>query len=132
MIRPTLLAFAVSDDRLSRLRFCCMKLGIAVKPVSTEDYAQPLGALLGLQERIAAEANDQAEVGEMLVMAAFDNALVNRFLAALRQLRIPPFRLKAMLTPTNVAWDACHLYAELSAEHAAMERIHEPSQSTPS
>ena len=124
MIRPTLLAFAVSDDRLSRLRFCCMKLGIIVKPVSPEDYAQPLGALLGLQERINAEVTGDAEVGEMLVMAAFDNALVNRFLAALRQLRIPPFRLKAMLTPTNVLWNACQLYAELSAEHIAMGRAH--------
>lgn len=131
MIRPTLLAIAVSDDRLSRLRFCCMKLGITVKPVVPEDYAQPLGALLGLQERVDATAPDDAAVGEMLVMAAFDNTLVNRFLAALRQLRIPPFRLKAMLTPTNVAWNACQLYAELSAEHAAMERIHEPQQPAP-
>lgn len=131
MIRPTLLAFAVSDDRLSRLRFYCMKLGITVKPVAPEDYAQPLGALLGLQERVNAAVSNDAAVGEMLVMAAFDNALVNRFLAALRQLRIPPFRLKAMLTPTNIAWNACHLYTELSAEHAAMERIHEPQQPAP-
>ena len=123
MTRPTLLAFAVSDDRLSRLRFCCLKLGIAVKPVAPEDYAQPLGALLGIQDRVDA-ATDIAPVGEMLVMAAFDDALVNRFLAALRQLRIPPFRLKAMLTPTNVLWNARQLYAELSAEHAAMGKAH--------
>ena len=132
MTRPTLLTYAVPEDRLSRLRFCCMKLGIVVKPVSPDAYAQPLGALLGLQESTDAADEDHAEVGEMLVLAAFDNALVNRFLAALRQLRIPPFRLKAMLTPTNIAWDARRLYAELSAEHAAMERIHEPPQSTPS
>ena len=124
MARPTLLAFAVSDDRLSRLRFCCLKLGITVTSVSPTDYAQPLGALLGLQERVDASP-ESLPVGEMLVMAAFDDALVNRFLAALRQLRIPPFRLKAMLTPTNVTWTAGRLYAELSAEHAAMGRAHE-------
>ena len=125
MSRPTLLAFALSDDRLSRLRFCCLKLGIAVKPVAPEDYAQPLGALLGLQERTD-EANADGSVGEMLVMAGFDDALLNRFLAALRQLRMPPFRLKAMLTPTNVLWNARQLYTELSAEHAAMGGVHEP------
>lgn len=125
MSRPTLLAFAVSPDRLSRLRFCCLSLGIAVKPVSPEDYGQPIGALLGIQERTDA-APAQAPIGEMLVMAAFPDALVNRFLAALRQLRIPPFRLKAMLTPTNVTWTACRLYAELSAEHAAMGQAHAP------
>ena len=126
MSRPTLLAFAVSDERLSRLRFCCLSLGIAVKPVPPEDYAQPLGALLGLQARADA-APEPGPVGEMLVMAAFDDALVNRFLAALRQLRIPPFRLKAMLTPTNVTWSASRLYAELSAEHAAMGQAHGPN-----
>ena len=126
MSRPTLLAFAVPDDRLSRLRFCCFTLGIVVKPVSPNDYAQPLGALLGIQARADA-APDGSPVGEMLVMAAFDDALVNRFLAALRQLRIPPFRLKAMLTPTNVTWNAQRLYAELSAEHAAMGQAHSPN-----
>lgn len=126
MPRPTLLAFAVSDDRLSRLRFGCMKLGILVKPVPPEDYAQPLGALLGLKER-ADTAPESGTVGEMLVMAAFDDALVNRFLAELRQMRVPPFRLKAMLTTTNAAWNARRLYAELSAEHAALGAAHRPS-----
>lgn len=125
MAKPTLLAFAVSEDRLSRLRFACMRLGVTVHPVAPEDYAQPLGALLGLQPRVEA-APQEGPVGEMLVMCAFDEALLNRFLAALRQLRIAPFRLKAMLTPTNVGWSAHQLYAELSAEHAAMSRIHTP------
>ena len=126
MSRPTVLAFAVADDRLSRLRFCCLPLGITVKPIVPEDYTQPLGALLGLMERSDA-APEPGTVGEMLVMAAFDDALINRFLPALRQLRIPPFRLKAVLTPTNVTWNACRLYAELSAEHAAMGRAHTPN-----
>ena len=126
MSRPTLLAYALTDDRLSRLRFCCLKLGIAVKPVPEEDYDQPLGAVLGMQERTDAAPED-SPVGEMLVMAGFDDALLNRFLAALKQLRIPPFRLKAMLTPTNVLWNARRLYDELSAERAAMTRIHESS-----
>ena len=126
MSRPTLLAFAVSDDRLSRLRFCCLSLGIAVKPVAPEDFGQPLGALLGIMERADA-APEPGPVGEMLVMTAFDDALAHRFLAALRQLRIPPFRLKAMLTPTNVTWNARRLYAELSAEHAAIGQAHAPN-----
>ena len=126
MTRPTVLTFAVTDDRLSRLRLCCLKLGIVVKPVPVADYAQPLGTLLGLQEPLSHAAEDGSPIGEMLVMCAFDDALLNRFLAALRQLRMPPFRLKAMLTPTNVTWNAHQLYAELSAEHEAMGQAHAP------
>jgi hypothetical protein len=35
-------------------------------------------------------------------------------------MKIAPVALKAVLTETNSAWDSLKLYAEISAEHAAM------------
>ena len=50
-MRPTILTFNLSESRLSKLRFLCMKLGLAVKAVPAEDFSQPIAALCGLAER---------------------------------------------------------------------------------
>ena len=34
---------------------------------------------------------------------------------------MPPIALKAILTPTNSAWNSLTLHGELSSEHAALE-----------
>ena len=43
------------------------------------------------------------------------------FSSALRTLGLG-VRLKAVLTPTNVGWNACQLYAELCREREAFRR----------
>lgn len=117
MAKPTVLAFGLTGARLDALRCCCLPLSIAVISVPAGDLSQPLGALLGLMPRSAPSAT--APIGEMLVMAAFDDALLDRFLAALKAL--PSFPLKAMLTPMNVMWSGARLYAELTKEHQRMQ-----------
>ena len=119
MSRPTILTCHFSDARLSKLRFICMKLGLAVKPVPAEELCQPIGALCGLSERIeAAPAEDFAE--ELLIFCHMDNAAVNRFLTTAKQLRFAPVALKAILTPTNAAWTPVRLCAELKQEREAV------------
>lgn len=121
MPRPTILAFNLSDFRLNKLRFLCMKLGTLVKPVPQEEWNQPLSVLCGLkQPEEAASAEPFTE--EMIVFCQMDNALVNRFIQTARQQRIPPFPLKAILTPTNADWTPARLCQELKEEHAAMQR----------
>lgn len=122
MSRPTILAFNLPETRLARLRFLCMKLGTVVKVVPPEDYSQPLSALCGLSERSGDAPAEAAFPEEMIVFCHMDNALVNRFIQTARQQRVPPFPLKAMLTPTNAAWTPVQLCAELKEEHAAMQR----------
>ena len=118
-MRPTILTFNLSDARLSKLRFLCMKLGLMVKPVPAEDCCQPISALCGLSDPAdAAPAESFPE--EMLVFCHMDNAAVNRFLQTAKQMRFAPVALKAILTPTNAAWTPAQLCAELRDERAAV------------
>ena len=118
-MRPTILTFNLSESRLSKLRFLCMKLGLAVKAVPAEDFSQPIAALCGLAERADA-APAEAFPEEMLVFCHMDNALVNRFLQTAKQMRYAPVALKAILTPTNAEWIPVQLCAELRQERAAV------------
>ena len=118
-MRPTILTFNLTDARLSKLRFLCMKLGLAVKPVPAEDCCQPISALCGLSDPAdAAPAESFPE--EMLVFCHMDNAAVNRFLQTAKQMRFAPVALKAILTPTNAAWTPAQLCAEFKQERAAV------------
>ena len=118
-MRPTILTFNLSDARLSKLRFLCMKLGLMVKPIPAEDCCQPISALCGLSDPAdAAPAESFPE--EMLVFCHMDNAAVNRFLQTAKQMRFAPVALKAILTPTNAAWTPAQLCAELRDERAAV------------
>ena len=119
MPRPTILTFNLNESRLSKLRFLCMKLGAAVKPVLAEDFGQPISALCGLSER-GETSPAGAFPEEMLVFCHMDNAAVNRFLTTAKQMRFAPVALKAILTPTNAAWTPVQLCAELKDERAAV------------
>ena len=118
-MKPTILTFNLSNARLSRLRFLCMKLGVLVKAVPAEDFAQPIGALCGLSDRAEADVLE-AFPEEMLVFCHMDNAAVNRFLQTAKQMRYAPVALKAILTPTNAAWTPVQLCRELKDERAAV------------
>lgn len=126
-MRPTILTFNLNENRLSRLRFLCMKLGLLVRPVPAEDFCQPISALCGLSAPVEA-APAEAFPEEMLIFCHMDNAQVNRFLQTARQMRFAPVALKAVLTPTNAEWTPVQLCAELKDERAAVmkgEAAHE-------
>ena len=118
---PMILVFNIPADKLSKLRFTCMRLGIQVRPVENADYGQTIGALCGMAEHTddAAPADSFSE--DMLVMANFSQQLANRLLAALKQGRLP-IRLKAVVTPTNAHWNPVQLYQELTAEREAISK----------
>ena len=137
MSRPMILAYSLTADRLNRLRFLCMKLGVLVKAVPAADFAQPIGALCGVSERVecpeVAEVPDvpvapdapvapDVPVGEMIVFCHMSDVQVDRFLQTARQMRVPPFPIKAILTPTNAAWSAPQLYQELTQERQAIRQ----------
>ena len=133
-MRPTLLTYNITGDRLNRLRFVCMRQSILLSPVPPEDLAQPLGALCGLTPRLAVAPSTEPLPGEMLVMANLSRQQAERLLAALKQARLT-FPLKAVLTPTNAAWDAPRLFLELTAEREAIARQaradHAPEEAAP-
>lgn len=118
-MKPTILVFNLSETRLSKLRFLCMKLGLAVKPVPAEDCCQPISALCGLSDAVEA-VPAEAFPEEMLIFCHMDNAQVNRFLQTAKQMRFAPVALKAILTPTNAEWTPAQLCQELKQERAAV------------
>ncbi len=126
MSRPMILAFNVSPDRLSRLRLVCMRTGTLLRAVESTETAQPIGVLCGVMPPTAPTVPAPDFDGEMLLFANMSNAQVQKFLQTSRQMKAPTFPLKAVLTPTNAAWTAGKLHAELTAEHAAIQGQQEP------
>lgn len=127
-MRATLLAYNVPAPRLSKLCFVCMRLGAAVQEVPPEKQGQTLSALVGLTEADASlSAPDAPFADEMLVMSGFSPAMVNSLLSGIRQARLKPFRLKAMVTPTNLTWSSVYLHEQLLLEHDAIQAGRTPA-----
>lgn len=125
MTPPVLLCYNLEGDRGAKIRMAAMRHRIRLRAVTADEYGQTLAALCGLEDATDA-VPDGSFTDEMLVMANFPNPLANAFLQTLRQSRIAPVRLKAMLTPTNSRWTSLQLHHELSREDEAF-RTHKPA-----
>ena len=91
--------------------------------IEEDDMPICVGVLAGVMQ-----APEQLEPAapfsdEMLVMAHFRPGMLDAFLGGFRQSRIPPVKLKAMLTETNAAWTANELHTAILAEHEQMEAM---------
>lgn len=130
MKQPVLLCYNLSGEKMQKIRLAAMRLKIRVRPVEKDEYAQTVAALCGLEEKIDAAYVGAGFEDEMLVMANFPAGMMNTFLGLFRRMGIAPVALKAMLTPTNAAWDSEKLHAEIAGEHQAMmngkEKRHQP------
>ena len=120
-MKPMILVFNLPEDKLAKLRFTCMRMGIQVKPVEAADYGQSIGTLCGMADRTDAPVPQETFSEDMLVMSGFTQQLASRFLAALKQGRLF-IRLKAVVTPTNAQWNPVQLHTELTAEREAIAR----------
>ena len=119
------MVFSVNLDgeRHAMLQSVCDSLGIILKPVPREAFGLPLGALLGMPAaRLAGAAEDSGFDDPMLLLCGLEEPTFSAFLQALRRSGLPRIDLKAVLTPTNVAWTAVQLRNELLREHEQMRR----------
>ena len=130
MKQPVLLCYNLSGEKMQKIRLAAMRLKIRVRPVEEDEYAQTVAALCGLEEKTDAAYVGAGFEDEMLMMANFPAGMMNAFLGLFRRMGIAPVALKAMLTPTNAAWDSEKLHAEIAGEHQAMmngkEKRHQP------
>ena len=130
MKQPVLLCYNLSGEKMQKIRRAAMRLKIRVRPVEEDEYAQTVAALCGLEEKTDAAYVGAGFEDEMLVMANFPAGMMNAFLGLFRRMGIAPVALKAMLTPTNAAWNSEKLHAEIAGEHQAMmngkEKRHQP------
>ena len=119
-MHPLMLCIHMDKERLLRLSFAAMSLGVRVKAVAPEQEGQTLAALCGLEA--PADSAPAARVEEeMLVFAFLPDALLERLLPALRS-GMPPVRLKAVLTPDNSRWTCARLCRELRGEAEAFSK----------
>ena len=130
MKQPVLLCYNLSGEKMQKIRLAAMRLKIRVRPVEADEYAQTVAALCGLEEKTDAAYVGAGFEDEMLVMANFPAGMMNAFLGLFRRMGIATVALKAMLTPTNAAWNSEKLHAEIAGEHQAMmngkEKRHQP------
>ena len=117
--QPVLLCYNLEKEKYGKIRLAAMRFKIRMRPVSQEEYGQPLAALCG-GEGGAASPGVEPFQDEMLVMAYFPQVLVTQLLQALRKAGAA-IALKAVLTPTNAAWSSLTLHGELCKERQALE-----------
>lgn len=117
---PTVLCYALSDARYAAVADLCRAQGCAPRRVVEEDWSKPIGALLGFPVENRQGGGAVAE--EMLVLCGFTPDRLDGFLAAFPVGGVPGVTLKAVLTPSNAAWTAGELCAELLRERQAMGR----------
>lgn len=120
MKQPVLLCYNLTGEKMQKIRLAAMRLKIRVRPVEKAEYAQTIAALCGAEDAREAAYTGAGFEDEMLVMANFPAGMMNTFLGLFRRMGIAPVALKAMLTPTNAAWDSEKLHEELAGEHRAM------------
>ena len=123
----TMLVFNMEGARRAKLNMICMRHKIRIRPVEKAEFGLTLAALCG-KEPAGTPAEVEAFDEEMIVLADFTTPLANSFLMSWKQAKQAPIRLKAVLTPTNVSWNAAELYKEIDAENRAVvngEQAHE-------
>ncbi|MDO4286637.1 MAG: DUF3783 domain-containing protein [Eubacteriales bacterium] len=113
---PIVLVYRTPDLILNRLTPLLRNHGISVRVVRKEQYTVPLNVLLGIKQPGRALPGLGIELAEpMLIMHGFSSELVDVVLKLLRENSIR-IDLKAVTTPTNLAWTSLQVYAELRKE----------------
>ena len=119
MNTPTILAINIQPEKLGRLRFLCLRLGIRVQVVEHRAFGCAVGALAD-GSATPMRGKWAPFTDEMLVMAYFRPGMLDAFLGGFREMGLAPIALKAMLTETNAGWTLERLHAALREEHEQM------------
>ena len=117
-MEPTVMMYNLPPTVRAQVEALCREIGAAARNVEKTRQDLSLGALLGMLPEVPGGA---AVPGQMLVLAYFDQDMLDAFLQGFRVRQIPPIPHKAMLTLTNTAWTGPQLYENLSREMAAIK-----------
>ena len=122
MTTPTILAMNIQPEKLGKLRFLCLRLGIGVRIVEQRAFGCTVGDLVA-GNGTPVRGKWAPFEDEMLVMAYFRPGMLDAFLGGFREMSIAPIPLKAMLTQTNAAWTRERLHTALKEEHEQMAAL---------
>ena len=101
-------------DKLMKIRIAALRAGLEAVEVAQEDFAHPVGWLLGLEGFSPAAGTEHFE-DEMLVMQELSSPLLDMLRASGAAIA-----LKAVVTEQNRGWSSAALCRELRREHEAM------------
>ena len=119
MNTPTVLLYNLDNPRGAKIRRLCLPLGLRTVLIPREAYGLPLGELAaGARPETPYEGAGFDD--EMLVLCDCPGRLLDLLLQSFRRNKVAPVHLKAVLTPTNRAWDSAALHAELCREREAI------------
>lgn len=122
-----LLCYNLSPAKAPKLKAACIKAGIRIREIAPEQFTLPLGHILGHDEFAdAAPTQEPVFHDELVVFYRFTNQQLDRLLADIR--KAGGIRLKAVVTPTNLSWNACALVRELIAEREAIAKNQQAHQ----
>jgi len=113
MPHPTLLLYDPLGEWAEHLKPVCAVQGVRYRAVSDPELSLPLSALAEGSKGTAPAAPLPEPV---FVFCSLTDGKLNRMLAALRRLGVPPRALKAVLTASNSQWPFTQLYTQLCAE----------------
>ena len=115
------LLYNIAPEKLRKIRVALMRLGVAGRTVSPNEYGHPLGYLAGMEGFApAAEAPGEDIGSEMMVMCSLSSRQFSGLLDALRASRAT-VTLKAVLNDNNASWSSRELYRALKTEHDTMQ-----------
>ncbi|MEG2596091.1 MAG: DUF3783 domain-containing protein [Ruthenibacterium sp.] len=116
---PLALYYNLPPDSAANLCAVLEETGIASRAICVADLARPVGTLAGVGGKAGSVFAGTPPETELLLMANFDEPLLNRLLDALRAKNIV-IGLKAVVTKHNRNWTILDLITELLREKAAM------------
>ena len=117
-MKKQILLYNIKDKkRAMDIRRVLMPLKIRIKNISPDEFAYPIGYLLGLE---GYEASDTPAEDEMMIMAGFTSYDIDQVIRGFHKRRIKGIPLKAIVTPHNQEWTSYKLYGDLKKEHEKM------------
>ena len=122
-MKKQILLYNIKDKkRAMDIRRVLMPLKIRIKTISPDEFAHPIGYLLGLSgyEASDAPAQDYFFEDEMMIMAGFTSYDIDQLIRGFHKRIIQGIPLKAIVTPHNQEWRSFKLYGDLKKEHEKM------------
>ncbi len=98
---PQVLLFNIKGEKLKKIKMLSAVLKIKAAEISSDDFAQTLGALSGLDKKTDIQQESPFS-DEMLVMVNFSRAHMDAFLGGFKRNKIPPVALKVRRVEHNV------------------------------
>lgn len=114
------LLFNIPDSKGIKIKNICRKLFISSRDVDKSMFGCRMRTILGMDDEPAITEDADFD-GEMLYLVDIAGGMLDILLGQLRRNKAT-VALKAMKTESNLAFTACELYHELSAEREAIAK----------